>query len=96
MKKAILIIAVILIILAIVLTLISFQFQKTLTGKVIETPKYSWTKAICNQTHCQDYEISCQGSEVISQTPITGAVIEKPENWEDPRNENLRERICEE
>ena len=56
---------------------------------------HSWTKAICNETHCQDYVINCSGEELIRQTPITGAVISIPKGWEDPRNETMRERVCE-
>jgi hypothetical protein len=54
----------------------------------------SWTKAICNETHCQDYQIYCNEEKFVRQSPITGAVISIPENWEDPRNETMRERIC--
>ncbi len=54
-----------------------------------------WTKAICNETHCQDYVIYCKGEEFVKQSPITGAVISIPEGWEDPRDEEMRERICE-
>lgn len=56
---------------------------------------YSWTKAICNESHCQDYVIECEGQKAVSFTPITGAVISIPKNWEDPRNETMRKRICE-
>lgn len=55
----------------------------------------SWTKAICNETHCQDYEIYCNGNEFIRQSPITGAVISIPSGWDDPREEEIRERVCE-
>ncbi|MCX6750437.1 MAG: hypothetical protein NTZ83_03195 [Candidatus Pacearchaeota archaeon] len=55
---------------------------------------HSWTKAICNETHCQDYEIYCNGEQMIRQSPITGAVISIPKGWEDPRNETMRERVC--
>jgi hypothetical protein len=56
---------------------------------------YSLTKAICNETHCQDYEITCKNKEIIKQSPITGAVIEIPQDWQDPRNEELRNKVCE-
>lgn len=55
---------------------------------------YSWTKAICNENQCQDYVIYCKDNEFVRQTPITGAVISIPEGWEDPRNETMRERVC--
>jgi hypothetical protein len=56
---------------------------------------HSWTKAICNETHCQDYEIYCKNDEFVRQSPITGAVISIPKGWEDPRNETMREMVCE-
>ena len=53
-----------------------------------------WTKAICNETHCQDYIIYCDKEEFVRQIPITGAIISLPENWEDPRNYEDKNRIC--
>jgi hypothetical protein len=55
---------------------------------------YSWTKAVCDETSCQDYIIECRGKNVVRQTPITGAVIQKYENWTDPRNETEQNKIC--
>jgi hypothetical protein len=55
---------------------------------------YSWTKAICNETHCQDYEIMCDGKNIISKTPITGAIIYLSNNWEDPRDNGNKEESC--
>ena len=55
---------------------------------------YSFTKAICNKTnYCQDYEIECEGSKVISITP-TGNAVQFSEDWEDPRDEKTREELC--
>lgn len=55
---------------------------------------YTQTKAICNETnYCQDYQISCDEERAIMITPITGAVVQFPENWKDPRNESERE-LC--
>ena len=55
---------------------------------------YSHTKAICNETnYCQDYIISCDKERAIMITPITGAVIQNSEDWQDPRNEIDRE-LC--
>ena len=55
---------------------------------------YSWTKAICNETQCQDYQIYCNNGKLVRQSPITGAVISIPNDWEDPRNETMRDRVC--
>lgn len=75
--------------------LILFLNDRTPTGQAIEEFEHSLTKAICNETHCQDYEIKCKGNRLISQNQITGAIIEKPEDWIDPRNETDRDRLCE-
>lgn len=92
MKKATkaIIISIILLIL-----LISFKISGFVTGEVASENVYSWTKAICNETSCQDYEIFCKGNELINQTAITGAIMNIPENWIDPRNETNKERVCE-
>ena len=53
---------------------------------------YSYTKAFCNETnYCQDYEIKCDGEKIIEMAPITGATIQLPKNWEDPRE---KENLC--
>jgi len=55
----------------------------------------SWTKAICDENnYCQDYEIFCKGKELVSISPITGAAIQFSENWEDPRDEEKRNKVC--
>jgi hypothetical protein len=68
-----------------ILTIISLVYiQNNLTGRVID--EFTHTKAICNTSNfCQDYEITCKGSEIVKQQPITGAVIQHNENWQDPR-----------
>ena len=54
--------------------------------------QYSYTKAICNKTnYCQDYEIECDGKDIISITPITGATIQLSEDWKDWRE---RKEVC--
>jgi len=52
-----------------------------------ENPQiYTYTKAICNQSNfCQDYEIICKGNKIIGSKPLTGAVIQHSDDWEDPR-----------
>jgi hypothetical protein len=54
----------------------------------------SLTKAICDQNnYCEDYEISCNGQEVVKMTP-TGATIQFSESWEDPRTQEDKEILC--
>lgn len=62
--------------------------------KVIE-PTSSFTKAICTEENfCQDYEVFCKEKEVIRMSPITGAAIQFSPNWEDPRSEELKNKMC--
>jgi hypothetical protein len=56
---------------------------------------HSFTKAICTEdNYCQDYEIMCKGKKTISMIPITGAAVQFSENWEDPRDEEFRNKMC--
>lgn len=85
---------IILIIIIIGILSISFIFATNFSSKSNHKYDYSWTKAICNETHCQDYEIVCKDKKVISQTPLTGAIIDINENWNDPRTEEFRNKFC--
>ena len=56
---------------------------------------YSYTKAICDENNfCQDYIIVCKESNLISQTPITGAFVQFSEGWEDPREAEVVATLC--
>jgi hypothetical protein len=83
--------------LILLIILMFINMPNLVTGKITSNNNYlhSWTKAICNETQCQDYEIYCNGNKLINQTAITGAVMNVPEDWIDPRNETNRERVCE-
>jgi len=93
---------IILIISLIVLIIITSLFlsNKIFTGSVIkedssEKEVYTYTKAICNETnYCEDNEVKCEGNKTVSVTPITGAVVQFHPDWEDPRDEGKRERLC--
>ena len=79
------------ILLLILATLITFL----LTNSEDYLDYYSHTKAICNETnYCQDYQISCDEERAIMITPITGAAIQNSEDWTDPRNESIRNKLC--
>ena len=85
--------------LIILLIIISFYFlflRREITGFVINSKDYySYTKAICNETnYCQDYEIICENKKVVSIKPITGAAIQQPPNWKDPRDKDTIEKMC--
>lgn len=61
-------------------------------------PTRTFTKAICNETHCQDYEIHCNKNTTIKINPITGAIIEKtPESFSTKKilEENKEQNYCE-
>lgn len=56
---------------------------------------HSFTKALCNENNlCQDYEITCNEKNIISRSPITGAVVQFPKNWQDPRSEEVKKTFC--
>lgn len=103
MKKALIILLVIAIT-GIILSALIFFINKSLTGNIIKEQdsnasiiinKYSYTKAVCNESnYCQDNEITCQGNKTIKVTPITGAVIQFDDGWQDPRAEGDREKLC--
>ena len=82
-------------ILFILIGILIFNFiEPNITGKVIQNP-YSFTKAICNETNfCQDYEIICENNQTIEIIPISGAVVQHPFNWEDPRNKTIIDKLC--
>jgi hypothetical protein len=94
MKK--LSIAILVLVIILLLSSVLF-FNKSFTGNTIKTDEkdYMYTKAICNSSNfCQDHEITCQGNKTVSIKPITGAVIQNPRDWEDPRAKEDRERMC--
>jgi len=93
--KKILIISFFILILLITTFLI---LNPLITGKVIQSNSeqeiYTHTKAICNSSNfCQDYVITCQNKTLINSKPITGAIIQHSEDWQDPRT-NPKE-LCE-
>jgi predicted Holliday junction resolvase-like endonuclease len=87
-KKRLIIFLILILIFLIIFTI----FNLNLTGKITENKldyTHTLTKAICNESnYCQDYEIKCKKSEVLEISPITGAVIQKSKDWEDPRENN--------
>jgi len=74
--------------------------QSTITGKLTEeydrdkNYNYTYTKAICNETYCQDYEIVCNNNTIVDIKPITGAIIQTLPNWKDPRDKERINGFC--
>jgi len=65
-------------------------------GNYIKIPQYtrSETKAICTENNlCRDYEVFCDREKVIGLSSITGAFIQFPETWQDPRT-NEQKKLC--
>lgn len=84
----------IILILSIIISIYFFLVQPNITGEIILT-EYTYTKAICNETNfCQDNEIVCKGEELIEVNPISGAVIQNSEEWQDPRGEQSETNLC--
>ena len=70
-------------------------FRNNITGEIVINEYYTYTKAICNESnYCQDYIIECNGEEIVSMKPITGAIIQHDENWQDSRNEKMINELC--
>ena len=91
--KTILVLSILVLVIAALIFLFS---QQIITGRTIqnsEVNKYSYTKAICDETHCQDYEIVCEGNKTVKKSPITGLVPHEPD-WQDPRAESIIQKEC--
>ena len=81
-------------ILVLVAILIYFVFSLSqITGGTIQN-HYTYTKAVCDETnYCEDYVITCQDDELVSMNS-TGAAIQFSKDWQDPRDKEIIERIC--
>lgn len=81
-----------------ILSFYLFQNYLIITGKAVVSEEekqynYTYTKAVCDETHCQDYLITCDGSELLESTPITG-MVSHDADWEDPRDEKIIKGFC--
>jgi len=99
-KLDLLIIILVIIIVALLATFLAPSQVSAITGLVISSSKtninnYSFTKAICDENNlCQDHVIVCENQEQRSITPITGAVVQFDQNWQDPRSLEQIEKLC--
>ena len=95
MNKIPLFLAIILVILALFFTLKYVSAGGENYLKFPETQTHSFTKAVCNESNlCQDYYFECNQSEMVSISPITGAIVQFDKNWQDPRSEELKNKVC--
>ena len=92
MRKTVNLFAILVVGLAGISTISSFGSDNYV--KIINSTS-SFTKAICTEKNfCQDYEIFCNETEIIRISPITGAVVQFSPSWEDPRSEEMINRMC--
>jgi hypothetical protein len=96
MKKILLIgLVLMLIFLTSVLLISSFGLIESFSQKSEFPYTHSHTKAICDEQNlCQDYEIFCENKDVIYIIPITGAVVQFGEDWQDLRSAEMRNGFC--
>ena len=92
MKKTIIFIEILIICLMTILLIGPVQSNYI---EIVPEYTHSHTKAICNEQNlCQDYEIFCENNEIVKMSPITGAVVQFAEDWQDPRDEEIRSGSC--
>ena len=80
----------------IVLTIFFLAFISSQQGNYILIPEYthSYTKALCSsEKYCKDFEIFCEDKNFIGMK-FTGAAVQFPESWKDPRDGEMRNRLC--
>jgi len=95
LKKTIITLVIISLIAGIVLAFL--LLRPYITGRAIQNQiqEYTYTKAICNNSNfCQDNLITCNNEEIVLIQPITGAVVQHSEEWQDPRGETSRDELC--
>lgn len=93
------IITALLVLTAILIGTLAFGVNyNSITGSTAGIEKdyfYSYTKAVCNEKNfCQDYEILCNGNDILNMIPITGASVQFSSDWKDLRDKETRERLC--
>jgi len=96
MKKIIISIIILMVILAAAISFLTMNYtKKSITGEVVKENIYSSTKAICDKTnYCEDYEITCNNDKV-TDIKSTGYSIQHSTDWEDPRDESIKDKLCE-
>ena len=92
MRKLIIFAIILILILASIITIMASTLENS--GQNLSYT-HSHTKAICDsENFCQDYEIFCYGKTPLKMSPITGASVQFSENWQDPRDEEIRKKVC--
>lgn len=96
MKKMIVLFIILVIFLTAILSLTPISSKGNYVKiRGLQEYTHSHTKAICNsENFCQDYEVFCKDKSIVKMSPITGAAVQFPVAWEDPRDEEMRKRFC--
>jgi len=96
MKKIIILVIIFIVILAAAISILVMNYtKKSITGEVTKDNIHSSTKAICDKdNYCEDYEITCNNDKITSIIS-TGHAIQHSTDWEDPRDETMRDKLCE-
>ncbi len=92
-KQLIQLTAGLLVLLAVLLSILVYTVIGFVSAEE-QTKDYSYTKAICDDKTCQDYVIVCNGTKLVSKTEITGASMAIPNDWTDPRPQELIDGFC--
>ncbi|MCK5321104.1 hypothetical protein KAJ38_00840 [Candidatus Pacearchaeota archaeon] len=78
-----------------ILSIAFFLIKPQITGYSIRPPEYSYTRAMCDESnYCQDYEINCYNGRLVRLKLITGASVQHPSDWKDPREKIDIEDLC--
>jgi len=88
-------VAVLVILVSAILALVfnPYNIVGAVIGYETVSNNYSFTKAICDDEYCQDYEIVCENGSLVSQEPVTG-LVPISDTWEDPRTSEQINRVC--
>lgn len=65
-----------------------FEFFRGISGRAI-LDDYIYTRAICNNESCRDYEVVCDGDDFVEVREIGGGLVVLSEEWEDFREDEI-------
>ena len=57
----------------------------SITGEVVFSDEYSYTRALCSENECIDVVVFCDGGKVVEIEPIF-YLVEHEDGWEDFRD----------
>ena len=93
MNKIFYVLIILILIVSAIVSIISIR-NNPIAGQVV-ADKYSFTKAICNESNfCQDYIISCDSNKILEIKSITGAAVQQSLSWKDNRSNEEKNKLC--